>query len=224
MIVIPDHSCILLRVKCSHPALVLDWQVGAHQEAAQQLLKAGSAAAAAAALRSPEHAPKLVALRDILNQCGIVSEGPGGGAGGAGEGGGELGGGGADSGHRLLVFAQLKVCCALAGMAEGEVWGGGRGRAQEGSLIRRAVAVVWRCGERQASSRLAGLTLLFIAQPHILAAPPPTTTPHARTIIIKLPSSSSLSCTLFTFHNNSHLTNSTLSPIPTTGHARPCGV
>lgn len=54
-----------------------------------------------------DHAPKLVVLKQILEDCGI---GLGGGVGDIGQegGGSELQSGGAGSGHRVLVFAQLK--------------------------------------------------------------------------------------------------------------------
>jgi TATA-binding protein-associated factor len=121
-------ALMYLRKLCSHPLLALDWSVPAHQAACGKLLGASTQGAAQAALRGLEHAPKLLALQDILVQCGIVSSGAaaaagaaGGGRGGpaaaaAGQGGASgsseaaelLGEGGADSGHRLLVFAQLK--------------------------------------------------------------------------------------------------------------------
>lgn len=58
-----------MRKVCSHPALVLDKDTAAHQQilASQQLslpLKDGV-----------QHAPKLGALRELLTQCGIGSQG-----------------------------------------------------------------------------------------------------------------------------------------------------
>jgi hypothetical protein len=52
-----------------------------------------------------DHAPKLVVLKQILEDCGI---GLGGGGGSEESGGSDLQSGGASSGHRVLVFAQLK--------------------------------------------------------------------------------------------------------------------
>lgn len=114
-------ALIYLRKLCSHPLLALDWSVPAHREACQIVLgpaAAASQAAAEAALRSIEHAPKLLALQDILVQCGLVSPDAALGSGNAGGRGGsaaaaarevdELAEGSSDSGHRLLVFAQLK--------------------------------------------------------------------------------------------------------------------
>jgi TATA-binding protein-associated factor len=114
-------ALIYLRKLCSHPLLALDWSVPAHREACQLVLgpaAAASQAAAEQALRAIEHAPKLLALQDILMQCGLVSSDAA--LGGSGNAGGrgatsaaakeadELAEGSSDSGHRLLVFAQLK--------------------------------------------------------------------------------------------------------------------
>jgi hypothetical protein len=69
---------------------------------------------AQAALRDVSHAPKLVALRELLAQCGILRD-VGNGGGGEGSGGGseeiDVGGGGggaAAASHRVLVFAQVR--------------------------------------------------------------------------------------------------------------------
>jgi TATA-binding protein-associated factor len=115
-------ALIYLRKLCSHPLLALDWSVPAHREACQLVLGSAAAASQAAAeqaLRAIEHAPKLLALQDILMQCGLVS--PDAALGGSGNASGgrsgtsaaakeadELAEGSSDSGHRLLVFAQLK--------------------------------------------------------------------------------------------------------------------
>ncbi|KAF6253887.1 SNF2 family N-terminal domain-containing protein [Scenedesmus sp. NREL 46B-D3] len=114
-------ALIYLRKLCSHPLLALDWSVPAHRDACQLVLgpaAAASQAAAEQALRGIEHAPKLLALQDILVQCGLVSPeavlGGSGNGSGSGRGGAaareaeELAEGSSDSGHRLLVFAQLK--------------------------------------------------------------------------------------------------------------------
>lgn len=99
-------SLLYLRKLCSHPLLVLDWSVAAHREACQEVLGVSTQAAAEVALRAIEHAPKLCALQDILVQCGIVNGQGGSAAAAAAEA--ELSEGSSDSGHRLLVFAQLK--------------------------------------------------------------------------------------------------------------------
>lgn len=105
-------ALLYLRKLCSHPLLALDWSVAAHREACASVLGVSTQAAAQQALTALEHAPKLLALQDILVQCGIVS-GLGGGNGGAAAsaaaaGESDLSEGSTDSGHRLLVFAQLK--------------------------------------------------------------------------------------------------------------------
>lgn len=108
-------TLLYLRKLCSHPLLVLDWSVPAHREACQQVLGASTQASAEVALRGVEHAPKLLALQDILVQCGIIRGGGLGSSGGNGSsaaaaaaGESELSEGSSDSGHRLLVFAQLR--------------------------------------------------------------------------------------------------------------------
>jgi TATA-binding protein-associated factor len=108
-------ALLYLRKLCSHPLLVLDWSVPAHREACQSVLGASTQAAAEVALRGLEHAPKLLALQDILVQCGIIQGGGLGSSGGNGSsaaaaaaGESDLSEGSSDSGHRLLVFAQLK--------------------------------------------------------------------------------------------------------------------
>jgi TATA-binding protein-associated factor len=104
-----------LRKLCSHPLLVLDWEVAEHRAAAAAHLGARTLVDARAQLAQAEAAPKLLALRDLLVQCGLV-DGAVMGDGGGGSGGGVAGeadGGGAggvdDGGHRVLVFAQLKA-------------------------------------------------------------------------------------------------------------------
>lgn len=100
-------ALVYLRKLCSHPLLALDWSVPAHRDACQAVLGAGSQAAAEAALRAIEHAPKLLALQDILVQCGLVAPEATGSRGMPKEAD-DLAEGSSDSGHRLLVFAQLK--------------------------------------------------------------------------------------------------------------------
>jgi TATA-binding protein-associated factor len=99
-------ALLYLRKLCSHPLLALDWSVPAHREACQQVLGVSTQAAAEQVLRGLEHAPKLLALQDILVQCGLVNGLGSSGTAAAGEA--DLSEGSSDSGHRLLVFAQLK--------------------------------------------------------------------------------------------------------------------
>ena len=98
-----------LRKLCSHPRLVLDPKSKDHREA---LLRAGCPSFGAA--QHAEHAPKLAALREILEQCNIIrgaeadgpAADPGGDAGDrleAEEAAAAVGGG-----HRVLVFAQMR--------------------------------------------------------------------------------------------------------------------
>ena len=63
-----------LRRLCSHPLLVLEESNPAHVAAAQQATSSSSWTAAKDGLRGLTHAPKLAALRDLLQQCGIVGE------------------------------------------------------------------------------------------------------------------------------------------------------
>ncbi|KAJ9524538.1 hypothetical protein QJQ45_024108, partial [Haematococcus lacustris] len=108
-----------MRKLCSHPALVLDLALPQHKGAVARVLgtsAAESSKALTSALRDVAHAPKLLALKELLAQCGIISDtaGSGGGGGGAAKGGGAAADEGVEadaaggSGHRLLVFAQLK--------------------------------------------------------------------------------------------------------------------
>ncbi|BDA40363.1 TATA-binding protein-associated factor 172 [Coccomyxa sp. Obi] len=93
-----------LRKLCSHPLLVLDPQVTQHVSAVAAVSKTGSTDSwhkPGSPLRQLCHAPKLAALRQLLQECGIISD--------------------ADSdvkeepetsegaGHRVLIFAQLKA-------------------------------------------------------------------------------------------------------------------
>ena len=85
-------------------------------QAAKQVLKADSLAAAQSQLCSLDQCPKLLALRDIFVQCGLIE----GGAGSLGSGSSSAAedvdgmGGSSDSGHRVLVFAQLKQMLDMA--------------------------------------------------------------------------------------------------------------
>lgn len=115
-------ALLYLRKVCSHPLLALDWSVPAHRDACQEVLGADTQPAAEAALRAVEHAPKLLALQDILMQCGLVSSDQISMISGSSKGCSnaaaaaelELSEGSSDSGHRLLVFAQLKGMLDLA--------------------------------------------------------------------------------------------------------------
>jgi TATA-binding protein-associated factor len=120
-----------LRKLCSHPALVLTpahpkWlQIQAEfasRETRAAQKGAGAAAAAAAAgsggrpdsfVHRLEHAPKLLALQQLLLDCGIGSSQQ------DGQEQGEVGGGGSVvSQHRVLVFAQLKSVLDIIGMRD----------------------------------------------------------------------------------------------------------
>ncbi|CAI7860003.1 unnamed protein product [Closterium sp. NIES-54] len=107
-----------LRKLCSHPLLVLDpshprhaaalTAVGATGAVAEAGQRGGSSSGAGSSggdgvgdVHDIVHAPKLVALRDILLECGI-------GGGGEGKSGGDVGGEASEGNHRVLVFAQLK--------------------------------------------------------------------------------------------------------------------
>ena len=65
--------------------------------------------ALAAELHSIGHAPKLLALRELLVQCGVVSGPLAEGDEGVSSRGGDdiMGGAGGGGGHRVLVFAQV---------------------------------------------------------------------------------------------------------------------
>jgi TATA-binding protein-associated factor len=108
-----------LRRLCSHPLLVLDPGVPAHQAALRRVLGPALAedwpAAQVHLAAHLEHAPKLAALREILVESGIIAEGTGGGGGGGGgDDDGALGGGEDAGGHRALVFAQSRALLDLA--------------------------------------------------------------------------------------------------------------
>jgi len=101
------QSLHYMRKLCSHPAFVLDVRLEEHRNAAADVLGKGVVSnpkALAAALCNVVHAPKLLALRELLFQCGLI-QGEGEEAGAGGDEDLASGGGG---GHRLLVFAQFK--------------------------------------------------------------------------------------------------------------------
>lgn len=82
---------------CSHPLLVLGGKI---QDSLPRLLPDIFAANSdiSSELRKLHHSPKLVALQEILEECGIGVEGPGSdGSVSVGQ-------------HRVLIFAQHKVC------------------------------------------------------------------------------------------------------------------
>jgi hypothetical protein len=91
-----------LRKVCSHPYLVLDWSLPSHSRALRAVLPAEQCKdgpSAMAALLNIHHSPKLIALRQLLADCGIIQS--------------DLEGDGAataekEATHRVLVFAQLK--------------------------------------------------------------------------------------------------------------------
>ena len=72
-------SCLHFLFKlCSHPALVLDWSIPGHEAAAKTHLPpgtTGSYADAMAELSRVEHSPKLAALKQLLQDCGVLEDG-----------------------------------------------------------------------------------------------------------------------------------------------------
>lgn len=98
-----------LRKLCSHPSLMLDLQDQAHLAALRcsfPSLNVNNRAAVDAELSNIEQAPKLLALRQLLSNAGIIV---GGGGSGGGEGEVDAGGIAGDTGqHRVLCFAQMK--------------------------------------------------------------------------------------------------------------------
>ncbi|KAK9823112.1 hypothetical protein WJX72_000353 [[Myrmecia] bisecta] len=99
-----------LRKLCSHPLLVLNPAIPAHQAAVEATLGAAAGGPAGPAdwgqalpsLRALQHAPKLLALKELLQECGIgMDSSPG----SAAE---EDALAEPQAGHRVLVFAQLK--------------------------------------------------------------------------------------------------------------------
>jgi TATA-binding protein-associated factor len=106
------EALAFMRKLCSHPQLVFSWDRQEHVAAARAVLPAGQAAsveAVAAALAAIEHSPKLVALRQLLADCGIVRAARADAAGIAQRLPPEPGDADAPAAaHRVLVFAQLK--------------------------------------------------------------------------------------------------------------------
>ncbi|KAK9809358.1 hypothetical protein WJX73_008453 [Symbiochloris irregularis] len=88
-----------LRRLCSHPLLALDQGNPVHTAAVLRITGADSWQAAQERLHALHHAPKLAALRDLLQQCGIV--------GGEGEAPAQAVEE-AEPPNRVLVFAQLR--------------------------------------------------------------------------------------------------------------------
>ncbi|KAL3681420.1 hypothetical protein R1sor_024376 [Riccia sorocarpa] len=85
-----------LRRLCSHPLLVVDEMSPESVAAFQAESGSTSGKDATAGLHDLQNAPKLLALKEILEECGIGAQGS------SGEGGVEGGQ------HRVLIFAQLK--------------------------------------------------------------------------------------------------------------------
>ncbi|GJP49304.1 hypothetical protein CLOM_g8529 [Closterium sp. NIES-68] len=102
-----------LRKLCSHPLLVLDPSHPRHAAALTAVGATGQGGGSSSGggggssgdgsgdVHDIVHAPKLIALRDILLECGI-------GGGGEGRSGGDVGSEASEGNHRVLVFAQLK--------------------------------------------------------------------------------------------------------------------
>ncbi|GMH43351.1 hypothetical protein BSKO_11273 [Bryopsis sp. KO-2023] len=98
------QSIQYLRRVCGHPLLALRWDLPQHQQAVQRILgkEVTEWSVAKRALQDSCHAPKLQALKELLEQCGIRGS--------------NLSGNGlegeADDGctplHRMLVFGQLR--------------------------------------------------------------------------------------------------------------------
>eukprot|EP00192_Tetraselmis_astigmatica_P001352 CAMPEP_0117692082 /NCGR_PEP_ID=MMETSP0804-20121206/26113_1 /TAXON_ID=1074897 /ORGANISM="Tetraselmis astigmatica, Strain CCMP880" /LENGTH=1797 /DNA_ID=CAMNT_0005505457 /DNA_START=126 /DNA_END=5519 /DNA_ORIENTATION=+ len=97
------QSMQYLRKLCSHPAMAIDNSIPEHCSALETHagVQGGSGWQEALRRDSLLHAPKLAALRDILCQCEI-------GKWDAASDGGMAGGNNNSSGHRVLVFAQLR--------------------------------------------------------------------------------------------------------------------
>ena len=99
------QSLHFLRKVCSHPIMVLDENNEAHREAVEASLGKGAATEWNQAMRriasGLEHSPKLSALKELLNDCGIgVDE--------------DVAGlESVDAGHRVLIFAQTKAMLDL---------------------------------------------------------------------------------------------------------------
>lgn len=100
LLVLSLQALQYLRRLCSHPLLVLNLK---SQESSIAPIQSDGASSAAggkdgkAGLHDLHNAPKLLALKEILEECGIGVQGAGGEE--APEGG----------QHRVLIFAQLKV-------------------------------------------------------------------------------------------------------------------
>lgn len=96
----------LMRKLCTDPGAVLDPSNPSHLEAVQVATGAQDPASALSLCRAIDASPKMVALKDILLQCGIgMDDGDADGV----EGGGRAG----DTGHRVLVFAQARASLDL---------------------------------------------------------------------------------------------------------------
>ncbi|KAK9916950.1 hypothetical protein WJX75_009151 [Coccomyxa subellipsoidea] len=95
-----------LRKLCSHPLLVLDAAVAQHVAAAAAVANTapGQWDKTGSALRQLRHAPKLAALRELLQECGIIGDAESTTAAVK-----EEAEEAESAGHRVLIFAQLKA-------------------------------------------------------------------------------------------------------------------
>lgn len=93
-----------MRRLCGHPLLVLNWDIAAHRLAAQEVLgsEVSTLEEARSRLQDTSQSPKLQALKELLEQCGITGSPSAGSALGHEE------EDGCTPLHRILVFAQLK--------------------------------------------------------------------------------------------------------------------
>ena len=107
-----------LRRLCSHPLLALDPANPVHVAAATAATGTGTWRAAEARLHDLAHAPKLAALRDLLQQCSILH-----GEDAPSSSSTESEAAEPEGGHRVLVFAQLK---AVLDLVEADVLGPAR--------------------------------------------------------------------------------------------------
>lgn len=98
------QSIQYLRRVCGHPLLALDWEKTAHRQAVKETLGTDilTLEDAHSRLQDTSQAPKLQALKELLEQCGIS------GSQSTGSGLGHEEDNGCTPLHRILVFAQLK--------------------------------------------------------------------------------------------------------------------
>jgi len=100
------QSLHFLRKVCSHPVMVLDENNESHREAVEETLGKDAADDWNAAMQriatGLQHSPKLAALKELLNDCGIGIDGDA-----------EASLETVDAGHRVLIFAQTKAMLNL---------------------------------------------------------------------------------------------------------------